>query len=133
MVYKYIVCLFLFVLSPAVFANEVTVEYVEVKQNNDKWDFYVRLKHEDSGWDHYADAWRIVDLDGKELARRVLYHPHVNEQPFTRSLRDVAISENDLVVFVEAHDKVHGWSKKRVRIHMQTPEGENYKILTYRQ
>ncbi len=45
----------------------------------------VTLSHPDTGWDHYADIWRVYGPDGAQLAERVLAHPHVNEQPFTRS------------------------------------------------
>ena len=53
--------------------------------------FSVTLLHEDTGWDHYADHWRVLTPDGDEIARRVLYHPHVDEQPFTRSLGGVDV------------------------------------------
>ena len=129
---KYIFALCFFILSPALYAGDVEIEFVELKQRADKWDVHVRLRHDDTGWDHYADAWRIVDEEGKEIGKRVLYHPHVNEQPFTRSLRGVEIKDEDLIIFVEAHDKVHGWNKKRVRIHMGSAEGEKFRIITYR-
>ena len=47
--------------------------------------FSVTLKHGDEGWDHYANQWDVMTMDGKLLKSRVLYHPHVDEQPFTRS------------------------------------------------
>ena len=47
----------------------------------------VTLSHPDTGWDHYADGWSVFAPDGTLLGTRVLAHPHVNEQPFTRSLR----------------------------------------------
>ena len=112
-------------------ANDVEILKVVFKENGNKWDVHVTLKHNDTGWEHYADAWRIVDEDGKELAKRVLYHPHVNEQPFTRNLRGVEISEDDLIVFIEAHDKKHGWSKERVKVHMDSTRGEKFRIITY--
>ncbi|RKF14497.1 hypothetical protein DBZ36_17760 [Alginatibacterium sediminis] len=45
----------------------------------------VSLVHADSGWDHYANRWWLEDDNGNVLGERVLAHPHVNEQPFTRS------------------------------------------------
>lgn len=48
---------------------------------------HVTLTHGDTGWDHYADVWRIYTPEGTLLAERILAHPHVNEQPFTRSTR----------------------------------------------
>ncbi len=46
----------------------------------------VTLSHGDTGWDHYADGWQVIGADDTVLGTRVLHHPHVNEQPFTRSL-----------------------------------------------
>lgn len=99
-------------------ANADEVQIVKVKAENQRssWVFHVTLKHGDTGWDHYADAWRVVTEDGKELGTRTLYHPHVDEQPFTRSLGDVEIPTDASVVYVEAHDKVHGWSKQRYKV-----------------
>lgn len=61
------------------------------------------------GWDHYADRWEILGLDGTILATRVLRHPHMEEQPFTRSSRVFAIPEGITRVRVRADDKVHGF------------------------
>jgi hypothetical protein len=43
------------------------------------------------------------------LGERVLLHPHVDEQPFTRSLSGVAIPSDVEQVTVRAHDNVDGW------------------------
>ncbi|WP_455196821.1 hypothetical protein, partial [Kaarinaea lacus] len=75
----------------AVNAGEVEIVNVKAEKQRAGWVFNVTLKHGDTGWDHYADAWRVVTEDGKELGTRTLYHPHVDEQPFTRSLGDVTI------------------------------------------
>jgi hypothetical protein len=71
--------------------------------------FDVAVLHSDTGWDHYADQWEIVAPDGKILGTRKLLHPHVNEQPFTRSLPDVKIPNNIEKVSVRAHDSVHAY------------------------
>jgi hypothetical protein len=81
-----------------------------------QWTASVTLQHDDTGWDHYADGWRVVDASGKVLGERVLYHPHVDEQPFTRSLAGVNIPSGTLIVYVEAHDTVHGWAAERLRV-----------------
>lgn len=70
--------------------------------------FIVTLKHADSGWDHYADRWNVLAPDGRVLGSRVLYHPHVNEQPFTRTLNNVEIPAGIAEVIIQASDKVHG-------------------------
>jgi hypothetical protein len=80
------------------------------------WSVNVTLKHGDTGWDHYADNWRVVDGEGNVIGDRVLHHPHVNEQPFTRSLGGVKVPEGIVTVYIEAHDKVHGWTKERLTV-----------------
>jgi hypothetical protein len=60
-------------------------------KTNQLFDVAVTIRHPDTGWDHYANEWIVVTADGKEIAKRTLYHPHVNEQPFTRYVKDVVI------------------------------------------
>ncbi len=92
------------------------------------WSVDVTLRHADSGWDHYADAWRVAAGNGKVLGTRTLYHPHENEQPFTRSLGGVAIPADMATVYVEAHDKVHGWSPQRVQVNLEKAKGERFEV-----
>lgn len=100
-------------------AGEVEIVDAKVEKQRAGWVFHVTLKHADAGWDHYADAWRVVTKDGKELGKRTLFHPHVDEQPFTRSLGDVKIPAGAGEVYIEAHDKVHGWSKQKFKVKLQ--------------
>ena len=100
-------------------AGSVEIVNAKVEKQRASWVFHVTLKHADTGWDHYADAWRVVTVDGKELGKRTLFHPHVDEQPFTRSLADVKIPGGTSEVYIEAHDKVHGWSKQRFKVKLQ--------------
>ena len=79
--------------------GEVDVQFVELHKSGGVWYFSVTLKHDDSGWRHYANAWRIVDSSGKILGIRKLLHPHVNEQPFTRTLGEVKIPKNTKIIF----------------------------------
>ncbi len=105
--------LFLLLNAAPVFAGDVDVEDVHVSKSGDNhYDFDVTLRHADSGWDHYADKWDVQGPDGKIYATRVLYHPHVSEQPFTRSLEDVAIPAEVKEVSVRAHAKPHGYGGK---------------------
>lgn len=98
-----------FMLAPMVFANEVSIVDVRVECSA-SCTFTVTLEHADAGWDHYADQWDVVTLDGKLLKSRVLYHPHVNEQPFTRSLSGVVIPQGVNQVKIRARDSVHGYA-----------------------
>lgn len=95
---------------PLAVAGEVEVVDVGVDaQSGGYFTFNVTLRHGDEGWDHYADRWDVVSLDGKTVyGERVLYHPHVSEQPFTRSLSGVAVPAGVREVIVRGHDKVHG-------------------------
>ena len=70
--------------------------------------FTVTVRHDDEGWDHYADGFEILTQDGEVIGTRVLRHPHVDEQPFTRALQGVEIPESVTEVRVRAHDSVHG-------------------------
>lgn len=66
------------------------------------------VNHVDEGWSHYADKWDVLTPDGKVLATRTLYHPHVDEQPFTRSLGRVEVPIGVTVVTIRANCSVHG-------------------------
>jgi hypothetical protein len=76
----------------------------------------VTVRHADAGWDHYADRWEVVGPDGKVLATRVLRHPHVDEQPFTRELSGVVVPAAVHRVTIRAHDSVHGWGGAEVTV-----------------
>lgn len=115
-------------MSP-VLANEVEVVKTRFEKHGSTWTVDTTLRHQDTGWDHYADSWRVVDQNGKVLGERVLLHPHENEQPFTRSESGIKIPETTTVVYVEAHDKVHGWSRQRVRVDLQSQRGDRYTVV----
>ncbi|MDF2374122.1 MAG: hypothetical protein P1V21_25355 [Rhizobiaceae bacterium] len=113
------VCFLLVMFCPVdrVFAGEADVVAVEARQGSDgSWRFDVTLRHGDEGWDHYADRWDIVGPDGTVYGNRVLAHPHVNEQPFTRSLSGVVIPDNLVSVVVRGHDLVHGLGGKELQV-----------------
>jgi len=84
----------------------------------DGWRFDVTLRHGDSGWDDYADGWRIETADGSVLGIRELLHPHVKEQPFTRSLGGVPIPDGVTEVFVRARTNVTGWDEPRYEVRL---------------
>jgi hypothetical protein len=52
------------------------------------------------------------------LGTRVLYHPHVDEQPFTRSLGGVRIPAEVTSVILRAHDSVHGAGGREVVVEL---------------
>ena len=67
----------------------------------------VTIRHADEGWDHYADRWIVLGEGDVVLGERVLAHPHVDEQPFTRSLT-VELPTDTKRVRVRPRDSVHG-------------------------
>ncbi len=109
----------LLTISSITAANEVEVVDVKATQSNDKtWSFAVTLKHADEGWEHYANEWQVIAPDNKILATRTLYHPHVNEQPFTRGTQGVKISDDIKTVRIIAKDTVHGLSKNALELEL---------------
>ena len=106
-------------MAPVVgLAGQTDVLAVDVQPaaSADRFDFTVTLRHADEGWGHYANRWEILGPDGTVLATRVLAHPHVNEQPFSRSLRDVRLPSTLTWVRVRGHDLVHGYGGREVTV-----------------
>lgn len=103
-----------------VLGGEADVIAVEVKRSgNQTYSFDVTVSHTDQGWDHYADRWEIIAPDGEILAKRVLAHPHTNEQPFTRSLSGVKIPVDIHQVTVRAHDSVHAFGGETMLVDLK--------------
>lgn len=72
--------------------------------------FSVTVQSPDTGCARYADWWEVVDADGALVFRRVLYHSHVSEQPFTRSGGPVPVAVGQ-TVFVRAHLSTGGYGR----------------------
>ncbi|MEO0803609.1 MAG: hypothetical protein AAFY57_15210 [Cyanobacteria bacterium J06642_2] len=98
-------------------ADVIEVEVTPVGDRN--YQFDVTVAHADEGWDHYADLWEVLAPDGTVLGTRILHHPHVDEQPFTRSL-SVEIPPEIERVTVRAGDSVHGHGGKSVEVDIPT-------------
>jgi hypothetical protein len=71
--------------------------------------FDVTVRSADTGDEKYADLWEVRAPDGAVLGGRVLTHPHVAEQPFTRSQGGIAIPEGVTAVTIVARDTVAGF------------------------
>ncbi|MDH3944941.1 MAG: hypothetical protein OEV06_12675 [Anaerolineae bacterium] len=112
------------------------VLFVRVVENPDgSWTFYVTVSHPDTGWDDYADGWNVTTPDGQVLTARpddrftrLLLHPHVGEQPFTRSQSGIVLPEGVRSVIVSAHDLADGFGGQEVIVDFNTDTGENYEI-----
>lgn len=101
--------MFVFLAGSLSFAGEADVVDLKVsKTGKNIYRFDVTLRHKDEGWDHFANRWEVLSVDDKKVfATRVLMHPHVNEQPFTRSLSGVELPEGTKKIIIRAHDKIH--------------------------
>lgn len=105
-------------LSPEASAGAPEVIAATATPNGDgSYTISATVRHGDTGWDHYADNFEVMTADGKTmLERRVLYHPHVEEQPFTRSVGGVAVPTGMTHVIIRTHDKVHGYGTKTFKL-----------------
>ena len=109
----------LFLLCAPSFAGEADVTAVDIKKESENtYHFSVTVLHDDTGWEHYADKWEITDEKGTVLGTRILQHPHVGEQPFTRSLSGVEIYDQTRTVVMRAHDFVHKYGGKVIIIRL---------------
>lgn len=107
-----IACLF----ASKAWAHDPEVLDVQVEKMGMLWSIHVTLQHGDTGWDHYADAWEVLDANGNVLATRTLHHPHVEEQPFTRSLHSLVLPDGTREIGVRAHCSVANWSSQVTKI-----------------
>ena len=76
---------FALLAAPPAEASPSDILKVHFFSSGSGWRVEVTIRHADTGWDHYTNVWVVETMDGKQLGKRVLFHPHVNEQPFTRS------------------------------------------------
>ena len=105
--------------APVALAGPADVVSVTAKCSGETCHFSVTVEHADEGWKHYANAWQVVGPDGRVLATRVLRHPHVDEQPFTRSLGGVRVPREITRVRVRARDSVHGLGGREVEVTLE--------------
>ncbi len=90
---------------------------VEVRKTGpEEFSFAATISSPDTGWKKYANAFRVRTEKGKVFGTRILFHPHVEEQPFTRSLFRVKIPPEVREVIIDARDSVAGWGGRSVRV-----------------
>lgn len=93
-------------------------EVLATQETNGSWCFGTSVMHNDEGWEHYANGCEIIDLEGNQLGTRKLHHPHVNEQPFTRSQCNIKIPANISKVIVRAKCNQHGFGGKAMLVEL---------------
>jgi hypothetical protein len=85
------------------------IDVVVSAEEQGTYRFAVTVRSADTGWDKYADRWEVRDGSGRVLGERVLAHPHVEEQPFTRSQSGIEIPAGVTTVTVMARDSTAGF------------------------
>jgi hypothetical protein len=112
------------------------IEFVRAVENTDgSWTFHVTVTHPDTGWDDYTNGWDIVLADGGVIKpegssqfTRTLLHPHVDEQPFTRSQSGIRIPLGVTKVRIRAHDIVDGFGGKEIEVDLQAANNNEYEV-----
>jgi len=82
------------------------------------WSIRVTISSPYDTEERYADAWRVLTVDGNVLGTRELTHDHATEQPFTRALNNVEIPAGSESVLIEARDLINGWSDETVEFEL---------------
>jgi len=59
---------------------------------------------------------------------RLLLHPHVDEQPFTRSQRGIRVPPGVRELTVRAHDLVDGYGGREVLVDLSRSGGEGFEV-----
>ncbi len=113
-----VLTVFLALIASPALADYPVIEAVSVRGTGESRSFSVTLTHADSGWSHYSDGWEVLDEQGNVLGHRTLAHPHVNEQPFTRSLSGVTVATGISTVFVRAHCIQDGWGAQLFEVEL---------------
>lgn len=111
--------------APIVAGEADVVAATATKSADGTYQFNVTVAHDDTGWDHYANVWQVIGPDGAVLGERELLHPHVEEQPFTRSLTGVKIPADVHTVTIRAGDLVHGFGGVEVVLDLPTDAGQS--------
>lgn len=90
------------ILTAPLYAEAPRIIAATAEQSGMGWRIEVTVLHPDQGWDHFVDEWQVLDAAGNLLGTRKLQHPHVNEQPFTRSLPSVMIPDGTQQIIIRA-------------------------------
>jgi hypothetical protein len=116
--------------------GDANVTSVYAREDDDEsWTFHVTVEHKDVNWYDYADGWDVVLPDGTvvkpdkfAMFTRSLRHPHVDEQPFTRTQKGLQFPEGTGSVTVRAHDKAGGWGGAEITVDLLQHFGENFSV-----
>ena len=76
----------------ASWAGQASVMDATVQANNNgTYAISTTIFYKDEGLEHYVYKFEVLDISEKVLATRVLFHPHAEERPFTRSISNFTV------------------------------------------
>ena len=98
------ICLVLVGMTMMSEAAEIRADVIKVAANGNggHYGFYVTLASDETGCEQYADWWEVLDDKGTLLYRRILFHSHPHDQPFTRSGGNISL-KLDKKVYIRGH------------------------------
>lgn len=99
--------------------NQKFPDVIDVRvhaRSDSRFDFDATISSPYDTPQRYADAFRVMSVEGVQFGERTLFHDHANQQPFTRDLYGVAIPAGINTVIVQARDKNHGYGGKTMHV-----------------
>lgn len=105
-------------INPALASEASVLDVVVVANDDGTYGFNVTVSHNDEGWTHYANKWEVLTPEGKVIGTRTLFHPHVKEQPFMRTLSRVEIPIGVTSVIIRAFDTVSGPGSRTMTVQL---------------
>ncbi len=85
------------------------VKHISATGTENNYNFSVTVKSDETGCAQYADWWEVLKQNGTLIYRRVLFHSHPSEQPFTRSGGSIDIKEDEKV-YIRVHMNNKGYT-----------------------
>jgi hypothetical protein len=105
-------------INPALASEASVLDVVAVANDDGTYGFNVTISHNDEGWSHYANKWEVLTAQGKVIGTRILFHPHVKEQPVMRTLSRVEIPIGVTEVTIRAFDTVSGPGSRTMTVQL---------------
>ena len=98
-----------FLVAGPTFASEASVLDATVEaEPGGTYAFTATVNHDDKGWTDYADRFDILTPEGKVIASRTIYSPHVGKMPVVRSIAHIDVPIGITQVIIQAHSSADG-------------------------